>query len=148
MKRKIIVRIHLIATIIAALTIATFFTLSLIAEIKGDKILIKGVKAFILCALPIMVLAMPTLKITGDQLAGKSKNLLVLAKVKRMKWVIVNGMGLMLLAVFLYYRSHYQSIDDIFFVAQIAEFGLGLTNLTIVILNARDGFQLSGILKE
>ena len=147
MKRKTILRAHLIATIVAVITISTFFALSLFAEIKGDKILIKSVKAFILYALPIMVLAMPALKITGDKLAGKSKNPAVLAKAKRMKFVILNGIGLISLAVFLYYRSHYYMTDNIFLMAQIAEFVLGLANLTLIIINARSGMQLSGKIK-
>ena len=147
MKRKTILRAHLIATIVAVITISTFFVISLFAEIKGDKILIKSVKAFILYALPIMVLAMPVLKITGDKLAGKSKNPAVLAKAKRMKIVILNGIGLISLAVFLYYRSHYHMIDNIFLRAQIAEFVLGLANLTLIIINAKSGMQLSGKIK-
>lgn len=148
MKRKTIVTVHLIATIVAALTITTFFTISLIAEIKGDKTFIKSVKAFILYALPIMVLAMPILKFTGDKLAGQSNNPLLLGKAKRMKLVFVNGLGLITLAIFLYYRSHYQTIDRTFLIAQIAEFVFGLCNLTLIILNAKSGFQLSGKLKR
>ncbi len=147
MKRKTVVTVHLIATFVATLTISLFFTTSLIAEIKGEETFIKSVKAFILYALPIMILAMPALKITGDKLAGKSKNPTVLAKAKRMKFVVINGVGLISLAVFLYYRSHYQTIDNVFLIAQIVEFGLGITNLTLIILNAKNGMQLSGRLK-
>lgn len=148
MKRKTIVRVHLIATIIATITIATFFTISLIAELRGDESFIKSVKAFILYTLPVMVIAMPALKITGDKLAGKSKNPIVLKKMNRMKFVIVNGIILVSLAGFLYYRSHYQNIDGVFLTAQIAEFAFGLANLTLIILNARDGMQLSGRLAK
>lgn len=147
MKRKKLVTVHLIATIIAVLTISTFFTISLIAEIKGNDDFIRSVKAFILYALPIMVLAMPTLKITGDKLAGKSKSPLILAKIKRMKLVLVNGMILISLAIFLYYRSHYQQIDNVFLIAQIAEFAFGLFNLSLIFMNAKAGMQLSGKLK-
>ncbi|MFN8237274.1 MAG: hypothetical protein U0T77_03815 [Chitinophagales bacterium] len=147
MKRKKLVTIHLIATIVAVLAISTFFTISLIAEIKGNDDFIRSVKAFILYALPIMVLAMPTLKITGDKLAGKSKSPLVLAKIKRMKLVLVNGMILISLAIFLYYRSHYQQIDNVFLIAQIAEFAFGLFNLSLIFMNAKAGMQLSGKLK-
>lgn len=147
MKRKTVVKAHLIATIVAVMTITTFFLLSLIAEIKGDETFIKSVKAFILYALPVMILAMPTLKITGDKLAGKSQSPLILAKVKRMKFVVINGVGLILLAIFLYYRSHYHIIDNTFLVAQIAEFGIGLVNLSLIIINARSGLQFSGKLK-
>ena len=148
MKRKTIVKAHFIATIIAGLTITTFFSLSLIAEIRGDIQFIKSIKKFILYALPIMVIAMPMLKITGDKLAGKSTNPIILAKKRRMKLMIVNGIGLITLAVFLYYRSHFQTIDNVFLVAQIAEFGFGLGNLTLIALNARSGMQLSGKLKR
>ncbi len=147
MKRKQLVTIHLIATIVAVLAISTFFTISLIAEIKGNDDFIRSVKAFILYALPIMVLAMPTLKITGDKLAGKSKSPLVLAKIKRMKLVLVNGMILISLAIFLYYRSHYQQIDNVFLIAQITEFAFGLFNLSLIFMNAKAGMQLSGKLK-
>lgn len=148
MKRKTIVKVHFIATVIAGLTIVTFFSLSLIAEIKGDIQFIKSVKAFILYALPVMVIAMPMLKITGDKLAGKSNNPIILAKKRRMKLMIVNGVGLISLAVFLYYRSHFHTIDHVFLVAQIAEFGFGLGNLTLIVLNARSDLQLSGKLKR
>lgn len=148
MKRKTIITAHFVATIIAGITIMTFFSLSLVAEIKGDIQFIKNVKAFILYALPVMVIAMPMLKITGDKLAGKSINAIILAKKKRMKLMIVNGIGLITLAVFLYFRSHFHEIDHVFFIAQIAEFGFGLGNLTLIVLNARSGLQLSGKLKR
>jgi hypothetical protein len=147
MKRKTVVKTHLIATVVAILTITTFFSLSLIAEIRGEESFIKTVKAFILYGLPVLIFTMPTLKITGDKLAGKSTNPLVLEKVKRMKIVVINGVGLILLAVFLYYRSHYKTVDDIFLFAQTIEFGLGLANLSLIILNARSGLRLSGKLK-
>lgn len=148
MKRKTIVRTHFIATIVAAITILTFFSFSLIAEIKGDVEFIKSVKAFILYALPIMILAMPMLKITGDKLAGKSTNSIVLVKKKRMKLMMLNGIGLISLAVFLYYRSHFHTIDNVFLIAQIAEFGFGLCNLTLIALNTKSGMELSGKLKR
>lgn len=148
MKRKNIVKAHFIATIAAGITIVTFFSLSLVAELRGDVQLIKNVKAFILYALPVMVVAMPMLKITGDKLAGKSTNPIILAKKKRMKLMIINGICLITLAVFLYYRSHFHTIDNVFFIAQLAEFVFGLGNLTLIFLNAKNGMQLSGKLKR
>jgi hypothetical protein len=144
MKRSTLLKIHLIATAIAVITILTFFTSSLIAEIRGDESFIKSVKAFIIYALPVMIVSMPTLALTGNKLAGQSKNPLVLIKKRRMKLVMVNGMILISLAVFLYYRSHFQVIDNVFLGFQLAEFLFGLTNLTLIILNARNGKQLAG----
>jgi len=147
MKRKTVVKAHLIASVVAVLTITTFLSLSLIAEIRGDETFIKTVKAFILYGLPVLIFTMPALKITGEKLAGKSTNPLVLEKVKRMKIVVINGVGLILFAIFLFYRSHYKAIDDIFLVAQTLEFGLGLANLSLIILNVRSGLKLSGKLQ-
>lgn len=143
MKRKKLVRLHILTTIVAALTISTFFAASLYAEISENVEIIKQVKLIIIKALPIMIIAMPTLNITGNKLVGKSQNPIVLLKKKRMKFVIINGIILFLLAIFLYYYSHYRTIDSIFFSAQIAEFIFGLTNLTLIGLNAKSGFQLS-----
>jgi membrane protein CcdC involved in cytochrome C biogenesis len=148
MKRSTLLKIHLIATGIAVATILTFFISSLVAEIRGDESFIKSVKAFIIYALPLMIVSMPTLAITGKKLAGQSKNRLVLVKKGRMKWIMVNGMILISLAVFLYYRSHFQVIDRIFLGAQLGEFLFGITNLTLIILNARTGKQLSGKLAK
>jgi len=142
------IRIHIAATIIAAIIIATFFSLSLAAEINGEETFIKKVKEGILYSLPLMILTMPILNITGNKLAGKSQHPIVLTKRKRMKFILLNGMVLLSLACFLYYRSHYQAIDGIFLSAQIAEFLLGLTNLVLIGLNAKKGFQLSGRLKK
>jgi hypothetical protein len=148
MKRKNLIRIHIIATVIAAATITSFLVSSLAAEINGSETAIRKVKEAILFFLPVLLVAMPALGVTGNILAGKSQNSVVLAKKRRMKIVFVNGLILITLACFLYYRSHYQSIDSIFFAAQLTEFALGLTNLTLIGLNIKNGFQLSGRLKR
>lgn len=148
MKRKNLVRIHVIATIIAAITIAYFFISSLAAEIKGSETAIRKVKEVILFSLPVLLIAMPALGATGNMLAGKSQNPIVLAKKRRMEFIFVNGLILITLACFLYYRSHYQTMDGIFLAAQLVEFTLGLINLTLIGLNIKSGFQLSGRLKR
>lgn len=136
------------ATVIATLTIVTFFISSLVAEINGNEAFIREVKEMILFLLPVMLIAMPALGITGNKLAGKSPNPVVLAKRKRLRFVFINGIALIALACFLYYRSHYQTIDTIFLVAQVAEFALGFTNLILIGLNIKSGFQLSGRFKK
>lgn len=117
MKRKGLVKVHVIATIIAGLTIATFLVSSLIAELNGSETLIREVKEVILFSLPLLLISMPVLGVTGNKLAGKSQSPVVVAKRKRMKFVFVNGIGLITLACFLYYHSHHQAIDSAFLVA-------------------------------
>jgi len=148
MERKKILKFHFIATIVAVITIVSFFSMSLYAEILGDHSFIKAVKEFIVYALPILIISMPSLAISGNKLAGKSKNALVMQKRTRMKFIMLNGFVLVFLAIYLYYRSNFQEIDTTFFVLQLAEFAFGLSNLTLIGLNARNGMQLSGKLKK
>ncbi len=144
MKRKTLLRIHVFATALAVLMISSFFLSSLLAELSGDADIIKTVKRTILQTLPLMFIAMPALAITGNRLAGNSKHPQVREKKNRMKVVVINGMILTGLAGFLYYQSHFRSIDSIFLVAQICEFVFGLGNLTVIGLNIRAGLILSG----
>lgn len=147
MKRKSLVRVHVTATVLAMLTISVFFTSSLVAELSGDLNLIKTVKQGILYALPILIITMPTLAITGKKLAGGSKNPKVIEKKRRMKFIMINGIVLISLAVFLYYQSHFRVINKTFLIAQVTEFVFGLGNLTLIGLNVRAGLILSGKLK-
>lgn len=148
MKRNQLLLLHIIATALAVITIGSFFTLSLRAEIIADEALIKATKTGILYALPILLIVMPTLAITGKKLAGKSKSPIVLMKSKRMNLIMVNGILLVSLVIFLYYRSNFESIDTVFFYAQIAELFFGLSNLTLIGLNIKSGLQLSGKLRN
>ena len=148
MKRKTLVTIHLIATMVAVLTIATFFISSVVAELSGDETLIRKVKESIFFSLPLLLVAMPVLGVSGSKLGGASKNPTVLAKQRIMKFIILNGLILTGLASFLYYRSNYQSIDMVFLSAQFAEFFFGLANLTLIGLNIKSGLKLSGRLKR
>ncbi|WP_292008588.1 hypothetical protein [Chryseobacterium sp.] len=143
MERKGIIRIHIIASIISFSTILIFFSMSLFAEINGNEGLIKNVKRNILVGLPLMIITMPALAITGKKLAGKSQNILILIKQKRMKFILANGILLILLAGFLYYYSHYIALNTTFLIFQLLEFFCGLANLTMIGMNIKDGIQLS-----
>lgn len=144
MKRKQLIRIHIAATVIATLTIANFFTFSLIAEIIGDADFIKQVKTVILYCLPILIIAMPMLALSGKRLAGKSRNPIVVQKQNRMKLVAVNGIFLISLAIYLYYHANFKNIDTTFFTVQGIELLLGAINLSLMGLNIRAGMRLAG----
>jgi hypothetical protein len=140
--------IHIAATIIAAITIGTFFLSSVVAEIDGNETFIREVKERILFTLPVLLMAMPAIGITGNKLAGNSQSPQVKTKQRRMKFVFVNGLTLIILASFLYYHSHYKTIDTVFMVAQLVELVLGLTNLVLISLNIKSGLQLSGRIRR
>lgn len=144
MKRSKIVAVHILATVIATLTISSFFSFSLIAEIKGENMFIKQVKTGILYCLPILVIAMPLLAISGKNLATNTNNPVVALKMKRMKFIAFNGLILISLAIYLYYHAVYKSIDRTFLYFQIVELLFGAINLGLIILNIISGLKLSG----
>tara|TARA_R110002020_G_scaffold150915_2_gene327799 strand:+ start:716 stop:1186 length:471 start_codon:yes stop_codon:yes gene_type:complete len=148
MKRKSILTAHIIGTIMAVLTIGCFFGFSLIAEIRGNPEFIKQVKTGVLYCLPILLFAMPMLGITGKKLAGSSKSPIVVTKMKRMKFVAFNGIILISLAVYLYFRANENNIDSTFLGVQIIELLFGAINLTMLGLNIKDGMLLSGRIKR
>ena len=67
MKRKGLVRVHLIATVLAVLVISTFFITSLVAELGGDPLFIKSVKRRILYFVTLLVFVMQA---TEDEVGG------------------------------------------------------------------------------
>lgn len=148
MKRKKILLLHVIATIGAVITISTFFIVSVRAEIIAEEGLIQDVKTRILYCLPILIVLMPCLAISGRKLAGQSKHPVIIKKMTRMKLVMANGIILVSLAIFLYYRANYIVIDSTFLYAQIAEFIFGLSNLALLGLNIKTGLQLTGRIKR
>lgn len=144
MKRSKIVTAHITATIIAFLTIGSFFSFSLFAEIIGEELFIKQVKIVILYCLPILVITMPMLAISGKKLAGNSKNPIVSKKMTRMKFIAFNGMVLITLAIYLYYHAIYKIIDSTFLYVQILELLIGTVNLGLILMNINSGLKLSG----
>lgn len=144
MKRSRIVRVHIIATIIAAITISSFFSFSLIAELIGNDLYIKQVKTAILYCLPILVIAMPMLALSGKKLAGNSKNPMVADKMNRMKFIALNGVVLISLAMYLYYHAIYKTLDSTFVYVQIVELSIGALNLGLIGMNINAGLKLSG----
>ncbi len=148
MKRSTVVRVHLAATIVATLTISTFFSFSLIAEFIGEDLFIRQVKTAILYCLPVLIIAMPALAVSGNKLAGNSKNPMIFNKMRRMKLIAFNGVVLISLAIYLYYRSTYEAVDSTFMYVQVVELLIGALNLALIGLNINEGLKLSGRLNK
>ena len=148
MKRSNIVVIHAGASGLALLTILTFFTSTVITEIFGSVEQIAALKEMIFFALPLMLIAMPLLGLSGKWLAGKSQAPLVLRKFKRMKLISLNGFLLIMLAASLYFTSRDLRLDNTFYLLQGAELLLGGVNISLMILSIWDGMLLSGKLKK
>ena len=147
MQRKIIVIFHRFAGIGAFLLIASFFFSTVYVEIYGDPEKILAVKRYIVRTILAVGLLMPIAAFSGIRLGGKSKHKVLRQKAKRMKWIAINGLLLIILAIILYYRTQEGVFDTLFWSMQVAELVLGFSNLVLLGMMIRDGLILSGKVK-
>lgn len=142
MERQSLSQAHAAAGIIAFCLIGSFFVCSLISELSGNLVWIFAVKRTVFYCMWAMVLLVPLAALSGRKLAGKSRNATVETKRKRMRWIAPNGVSLVTLGSYLYYKAGQQEFDKLFMSAQLLEFALGFTNLLLLGLMIRDGFRL------
>jgi len=145
MKRKI----HLLAALIATLTIATFWTSTILVELFGSYQLIAQVKSLIV--MPGLFILIPALAITGAtgfSLSQSRTGRLVENKKNRMPFIAANGMLILLpAAIMLNLWAAAGTFDTTFYVVQALELIVGPINLTLMGLSIRDGLRLTGRFK-
>jgi hypothetical protein len=143
-------RIHFLAGLLATLTIATFFSVSLFSELLGTKETIATVKALIV--MPGLLLLIPAVAATGISgvvLSRSRQGRLVAAKKKRMPFIAANGVLILVpCAIFLDRWAAAGTFDTTFYWVQGLEFLAGVTNLGLMGLNIRDGLKMSGAFRK
>lgn len=141
--------IHAIASTTAMLTIAIFWTSSLISELFLDQAAVVAVKhAIAVYGLPVLVGAMAITGGSGFMLGKRSKGRLVEQKKVRMRILVINGLLVMLpSALFLHSKAALAEFDTLFYVVQFVELFAGLAQLNLMSINFRDGLKLAGKLK-
>lgn len=139
-------KIHLIAGILATLTITTFFTSTIIVELFGSHEAVAVLKSLIV--LPGLFILVPTIAVTGGTgfaLSKTRKGRLVQAKQKRMPFIGANGVLVLLPCAILLDRwASSGMFDTTFYIVQGIELVAGATNLTLMSMNIRDGLKMSG----
>ena len=140
-------KIHVAVSLIATLCIASFFTSTLIAELFGSEDQIAMIKSLILMpGLLILIPAMAAIGGTGFALSKKRKDPLVDSKKKRMPFIAANGILVLIpCAIFLEQWASAGAFDTKFYIVQSIELLAGITNLSLMGLNIRDGLRLRGI---
>ena len=143
-------RIHFLAGLLATLTIATFFSVSLFSELLGTKETIATVKALIVMpGLLVLIPAVVATGISGVVLSRSRQGRLVAAKKKRMPFIAANGVLILVpCAIFLNRWAAAGTFDTTFYWVQGLEFLAGVTNLGLMGLNIRDGLRMSGRLRK
>jgi len=137
---------HLLAGLLATLTIAVFFTATLLVELFGSHVAIAGVKHLIV--FPGLFILVPAIAATGGSgfaLSKARQGRLVVAKMKRMPFIAANGLLVLLpAAIFLNLWAAQGTFDSRFYIVQAAELLAGAANLLLMGLNMRDGLKLTG----
>jgi len=143
-------RIHFLAGLLATLTIATFFSVSLFSELLGTKETIATVKALIVMpGLLLLIPAVAAMGISGVVLSRSRQGRLVAAKKKRMPFIAANGVLILVpCAIFLNRWAAAGTFDTTFYWVQGLEFLAGVTNLGLMGLNIRDGLKMSGAFRK
>lgn len=138
--------IHLIAGMVATLTIATFFTATVIAELFGTQQQIVLVKNLIVTpGLFILIPAIALTGMTGFKLSQTRQGKLIATKQFRMMFIAANGLMILLpAALHLQHLAGLGAFNTLFYLIQGVELLAGAVNLVLMSLNIRDGLRFSG----
>ena len=138
-------RIHAIAGLTGLVTILTFWTSTVASELLGAPETIAAVKAMILWGMLILIPAMITVAGSGRSLARGRRDPAVQAKARRMPFIALNGLLILLpSALYLSGKAGSGDFDAWFYGVQALELMAGATNIVLMSLNARDGLRLTG----
>lgn len=136
--------IHRFAAISALLLIMTFFTSTVIVELFASNAAILLVKTYILYGIAIMVPMMAVAGITGAKMAPKVKKGPIASKKKRMPFIALNGLVILLpSAIYLQHLASIGQFDSTFYIFQTIELLAGFCNICLMLLNVRDGRKIT-----
>lgn len=138
-------RLHGFFGAVALLCIATFWTSTVISEAFLDLDSVTAVKKAILTGMWLLIPAMAATGGSGFSLASARRGRLVEVKARRMKIVAANGLLVLLPSA--YVLASWASagrFDSAFYAVQALELLAGAVNITLLVLNMRDGLRLAG----
>lgn len=137
-------RVHSIASMLATMTIATFFLSTIAVELFGTHEAVAFVKNLIVVpGLFILVPAIAAAGATGQTLSKSRRGKPVDAKKKRMPFIAANGLLILIpCAIVLDGWASEGKFDGMFYLVQGVELLAGAVNLTLMSLNIRDGRKL------
>ena len=141
-------RAHAIFGSIAMLCIFSFWTSTLFTELFLSQAAIVSVKGIILQAMWILIPAMVATGGSGFALAKGRSGSLVESKKKRMPFIALNGVLVLLpSAVYLHSKAQAGAFDTSFYAIQVVELVAGAINLWLLSNNMYDGLKLAGRLR-
>lgn len=141
--------IHPIAGALALVILVTFWLSTAVAEMSGSQAAVVAIKTAIPWGFLLLIPALAATGGTGFGLSRGRRGGLLDAKIKRMPWIAVNGLLILIpAALFLSFKAQAGEFDMRFYAAQALELVAGATNITLLGLNMRDGLTLKGRLRR
>jgi len=144
MPRSSLVRIHLCAAVGALALITTFLVSSAVTDLAGNGADVHSLRQWIVFALPVLIGCLAAAALTGRRLARKSKAPAIRRKQRRMQ--VVAALGIVVLvpcALILDVLTASASASAVVTGLELTEMLAGALNLTLLLLNVRDGRGLS-----
>ena len=137
--------VHPFAGTLAIVTIATFWLSTAVSELFGSQALVITVKTTIPWGFLVLIPALAATGGTGFKLSRGRRSGLVGAKARRMPFIAVNGILVLIpSAFFLSYKAQSGAFDTSFYVVQGLELLAGAANFVLLGLNIRDGLKMKG----
>lgn len=141
--------IHAGAGAVAMLCILSFWLATAISEVFLGTEAIVAVKLAILQGMWVLIPAMAITGGSGFALSRGRSGRMVEAKKKRMPFIVLNGLLILLpSAFFLAHKAGSGEFDAVFYSVQVLELAVGFVQLTLIGLNFRDGLRLAGRLRR
>ena len=134
---------HLVAGLLAILTIATFWLSTALSELFASQATVVAVKTAIPWGFLLLIPALATAGGSGFALAKGRRGGPVGAKIKRMPYIAANGLLILIpAALFLAAKARAAEFDSLFYAVQGLELCMGAVNIALLSLNMRDGLTL------
>ena len=136
-------RVHASAAGIATVCIVSFWVSTVVSELLLSPAAVVAVKRAVLYAMSVLIPAIAVTGASGFWLGKHRTSWLLDRKKKRMAFIAMNGLLILLpAAVYLYGRALAGEFDSRFYLVQAVELLAGAANLTLMSLNVRDGLAL------
>jgi hypothetical protein len=134
---------------VAILTIATFRLSTKLSEVFGSTATIVTVKSAIPWGFLPLVPALAAVGGPGFAVTMARRAGLIAAKIKRMPFIAVNGILILIpAALFLASAAKAGQFDALFYAVQAPKLMAGAVNIALLGLNMRDGLKVEGRLRR
>jgi hypothetical protein len=135
--------LHGLFGLVALLCVATFWMSTIVSEVFMSTANVAAVKNGVLAGMWVLIPAMAATGLSG--LASPRRGRLTAIKTRRMKIAAANGLLVLMPSAYLLASlANAGRFDSLFYAIQTVELVAGGVNLTLLLLNARDGLRLSG----